>query len=48
VAIENEVSQRDVARAIAAGMPQTWDYVDKCGGEMLGAVFVRKVVGNGA
>lgn len=33
VVIELKVSRGDVERAIAAGLPQTWDYLDKCGAE---------------
>jgi hypothetical protein len=33
VAIELKVSQGDVARTIAAGLPQTWEYMDKSGAE---------------
>ena len=33
VAIELKVSQGDVERTIAAGLPQTWEYMDKCGAE---------------
>lgn len=33
VAIELKVSQSDVERTIAAGLPQTWEYMDKCGAE---------------
>jgi len=33
VAIELKVSQGDVERTIAAGVPQTWEYMDKCGAE---------------
>ncbi len=33
VAIELKVSQGDVERTIAAGLPQTWEYMDKSGAE---------------
>lgn len=33
VTIELKVSQGDVERTIAAGVPQTWEYMDKCGAE---------------
>ncbi len=33
VAIELKVSRGDVERTIAAGVPQTWEYMDKCGAE---------------
>ncbi len=27
------MNQGDVERTIAAGLPQTWEYMDKCGAE---------------
>ena len=33
MAIELKVSQGNVERTIAAGLPQTWEYMDKCGAE---------------
>ena len=33
VAIELKVSQGDVERTIAAGLSQTWEYMDKSGAE---------------
>ena len=33
VVIELKVSQGDVERTIAAGLPQTWEYMDKSGAE---------------
>ena len=33
MAIDLKVSQGNVERTIAAGLPQTWEYMDKCGAE---------------